>query len=297
MLAIARDARAQWIGKQTGCYAPEIQNNPNRPTVANPADITQYGVLEIEYGWDHGWPAAGQRFNDAAGLVKFGVLCDVELRWTTTSFLAQTTEALGTQRGFGDNWLGPQVRFYKQTPRIPSMAVGYAIKIPSASSTKGLGSGKVDHQLTFLASKDIHARHVDFNVSQFWIGRPGGTGLDTNQQLNLTFLQNLYKGLQLQGEFYGDTKLNSANPAFASGLGALVWLVTKRLEVDAGLDTGITRFAPRRRVFVGFTYSIANLYAAARKNRDESRAEERERDMLRRKEPAAYGRSGLPQPR
>ena len=295
MLTSASGAQAQWIGKQTGCYASEIQNNPNRPTVANPADITQYGVLEIEYGWDHGWPAAGQRFNDAAGLLKFGVLCDVELRWTTTSFLSQS-DALGTQRGFGDNWLGPQVRFYRQTARVPSMAVGFATKIPSASSAKGLGSGRVDYQLNFLASKDLLGVHFDFNVSQFWIGRPTAAGFDTVQQMNLAFGQKIYRNLQFQGEFYGNTTLNPATPAFSSGLAALVWNVTKRLEIDAGMDTGITHDAPRRRIFVGFTYSIANLYEEARKNRGDSRAEERERE-LRRKEPAAYGRSGLRQSR
>lgn len=255
-------ARAQWIGKQTGCYADEMQNNPNRPTVANPADITQYGVLEIEYGWDHGWPARNQSFDDAAGLLKFGLLCDVELRWTTTEFLSQTILAT-TERGIGDNWLGTQIRFYHQTARVPSMALSYAVKIPSASSAKGLGSGEIDHQLTFLASKDVRGRHFDFNLSQFWIGRASG-GFDTNQQLNFTFSQNLYRGLQFQGEFYGDTQLNSANRAFASALGALVWMATRRLEVDAGVDTGMTHNAPRRRVFVGFTYSIANLYQAAR---------------------------------
>ena len=30
-----------------------IVANPNRPTVANPADITQYGVVEVEYGYNH----------------------------------------------------------------------------------------------------------------------------------------------------------------------------------------------------------------------------------------------------
>src|SRR2546421_99223 len=30
-----------------------IVANPNRPTVADPADITQYGVLEVEYGYNH----------------------------------------------------------------------------------------------------------------------------------------------------------------------------------------------------------------------------------------------------
>lgn len=265
LFVLAVPANAQWMGKQTGCYADEIQNNPNRPTVANPADITQYGVLEIEYGWEHGWPSPGQRFSDTGGLLKFGLLCDVELRWTTTSFLSQVDDG-GFERGFGDNWLGAQWRLYKQTPRVPSLAVGYAAKIPTASAAKGLGTGEVDHALTFLASKDFRGRHFDFNVTRFWIGRQNASGFDTNEQLNLTFAQTLYRNLQFQGEFYGDTRLNAANPSFASGLGALVWLVTKRLEVDAGLDTGITQLAPRRRVFVGFTYSIANLYRVAGKS-------------------------------
>src|SRR5438270_11709998 len=49
-LAASHLAVGQLMGKQTGCYADSIDANPNRPTVANPADITQYGVLELEYG-------------------------------------------------------------------------------------------------------------------------------------------------------------------------------------------------------------------------------------------------------
>jgi hypothetical protein len=47
------------MGKQTGCYADSITANPNRPTVTNPAHVTQYGVLELEYGWDRLWPEEG----------------------------------------------------------------------------------------------------------------------------------------------------------------------------------------------------------------------------------------------
>ncbi len=255
----AYPAHAQWIGHQTGCYAGKIQNNPNRPTVANPADITQYGVLELEYGWDHGWPASGQSFTDAGGLVKFGLLCNVELRWTTTSYLKQT-DSTGTQSGFGDNWIGPQIVFYKQTRAVPSIAASYAVKIPSASFARGLGSGRVDHQFTLLVSKDLYGFHFDFNASAFLVGRPGAPGFDQNAQFNLAFAHSLYKTLQLQGEFYGNTTLNPLTPGFASGLSAIVWSVTPRLEIDAGLDTGMTHFAPRRRIFAGFTYSIANLY-------------------------------------
>src|SRR5467141_235546 len=138
----AHSATGQWINKQTGCYADSIVANPNRPTVANPADITQYGVLELEYGWDRVWPEKNVHQTSFGGLLKFGLLCDVELRWTTTSYLWQTDPS-GTQRGIGDNWVGPQVRIYKQTRRVPSLAFSYAIKIPSASSRDGLGSGQV----------------------------------------------------------------------------------------------------------------------------------------------------------
>ena len=66
------------MGKQTGCYADSIAANPNRPTVANPADITQYGVLELEYGWDQVWPEQSVQQTSFGGLLKFGMLCDVE---------------------------------------------------------------------------------------------------------------------------------------------------------------------------------------------------------------------------
>src|SRR5229473_2089877 len=81
LLIASSPAPAQWIGKQTGRYADSIVANPNRPTVANPADITQYGVLELEYGWDRVWPEENVHQISLGGLLKFGILCDVELRW------------------------------------------------------------------------------------------------------------------------------------------------------------------------------------------------------------------------
>src|SRR5437588_9919971 len=82
-------AFGQWMGKQTGCYADSIAANPNRPTVSNPADITQYGVLELEYGWDRQWPEEGRQQASVGGLLKFGMPCNVEFRWNTTSVLSE----------------------------------------------------------------------------------------------------------------------------------------------------------------------------------------------------------------
>jgi Putative MetA-pathway of phenol degradation len=261
--ALSHPANAQWIRKQTGCYADSMVANPNRPTVADPADITQYGVLELEYGWDRVTPGGHVRQTFLGGLLKFGLLCDIELRWTTTSFLSQTDASSGTQRGIGDNWLGPQIRFYRQTKRVPSLAFSYAVKIPSA--TESLGSGRADHAFTFLASKDIAHFHFDFNVSQFLIGRSNTTGFDKKQQLNLAFSHTVLGNLSFTGEFYGDTRLNQATPSFVSSLWALTYVVTPRLVIDGGLEAGLSSGGPHRHAFVGMTYSIANLYPGWRR--------------------------------
>jgi hypothetical protein len=252
------------MGKQTECFSSSIAANPNRPTVANPADITQYGVLEVEYGWNRQWPSEGVVQSSLDGLFKLGLLCDVELRWSTTSFTSLTS-AGQTRSGFGDNWIGPQIRFYRQTKRVPSLAFGYAVKIPSASADDDLGSGKVDHSLTFLASKDLLGFHFDFNASQLFIGRANGAGFDKNQQLNLAFSHPLPKRLQFTGEFYGQTELNQDTPRFVSSLWALTYTIIPRLVIDGGFEKGLTASGPHRHLFFGATYSIANLYPGSRR--------------------------------
>jgi Putative MetA-pathway of phenol degradation len=263
-LTVSHPAVGQWMGRQTGCYAQSVSANPiaahpNRPTAANPADITQYGVLEVEYGWDHLWPEAGIQQTSVGGLLKFGILCDVELRWDTTSFLSQT-DSSGTHQSLGDNWLGPQIRFYRQTTRMPTLAFSYAVKMPSARTEAGLGTGRVDHAFTFLASKDIERFHVDFNVTEFLIGRPNESGMDGNQQVNLAVSHAIHGGLEFAGEAYGETRLNQTTPAFVSSLYALTYTVTPRLVIDGGFEVGLTSGGPHRHAFVGATYSIANLY-------------------------------------
>ena len=265
-LAACHPAMGQWMGRQTGCYANSMAANPNRPTVANPADITQYGVLEVEYGWDHIWPAKGVRQTSVGGLLKFGLLCDVELRWNSTPFLSQT-DASGAHRSFGDTWLGSQVRLYRQTQHAPTISFSYAVKIPSASTENGLGTGRVDHAFTFLASKDIAQFHFDFNATEFLVGRPQSSGLDRNQQVNLAFSRPIHGGLQFTGEFYGDTRLNRQTAGFASSLWALTYTVFPRLVIDGGFEAGLTSGGPHRHAFVGATYSIVNLYPGGRRKR------------------------------
>lgn len=259
----ANPAVCQWMGKQTGCYADSIAANPNRPTVSNPAHITQYGVLELEYGLDRFWLEENIRQTSGSGLLKFGLLCDVELRWNTTSFLSQT-DTTGTHTGFGDNWLGAQIRFHRQTKKLPTMAFNYSLKVPSTSIEKGLGSGRVDHSFTVAVSESIAHFNLDFNLTQYLIGRPNASRFDENRLMALAFSHVIHGGFQFDGEFYGQTELNKETPGFASSLWALTYTVVPRLVLDGGFEAGLSPGGPHRHAFFGATYSIANLYLGRR---------------------------------
>jgi len=259
-LTLTSSAVGQWIGKkQTGCYADSIAASPNRPTVSNPAHLTQYGVLEVEYGWDRVWPEAGIHQTSVNGLLKFGLLCDVEVRWQTTPFLSQT-DVNGTNRTFGDNWLGSDIRIREQTARLPALSFGYAIKIPSASTNSDLGTGHVDHSFSILVSKDVAHFNVDFNATEFLIGRKTVSGHDANQQLALAVTHGIYRGLQFSGEVYGQNRLNETTPGYVSSLWALTYTIVPRLVIDGGFEAGLTPAGPQRHAFFGATYSIANIY-------------------------------------
>jgi hypothetical protein len=277
-LAVSTSAFGQWMGKQTGCYADAITANPNRPTVTNPAHVTQYGLLELEYGWDRLWPEEGIHQTSIGGLLKFGMFCDIELRWNTTSLLSQT-DTRGSYRTFGDNWLGTEIRVHRQTRRLPTMAFSYAFKIPSASTEKGLGTGRVDHSFTFGTSENISHFNLDFNFTQFLIGRPTASGFDENQQLAFAFSHGIHGGLQFAGEFYGETQLNKTIPGFASSLWALTYTVVPRLVIDGGFEVGLTSGGPHRHAFVGVTYSIANLYPGWQRRRSNSPANQYEKSI------------------
>jgi hypothetical protein len=259
----------QWIRKQIDCYQDTIAANPNRPTVSNPAHVTQYGVLELEFGWDHYWLEGDVGQTSMNSLLKFGLLCDIELRWAANPLLSRT-DVQGTRRTIGDNWLGTEIRLHRQTKRLPTVAFSYGLKLPSASAGRGLGPGKVDHFFTLAASELAWRFNFDLNLTQYLIARPGTSGFDNNQQLALALSRPLHGRLQFSGEIYGNTHLNEATPGFVSSLWALSYAISPRLVIDGGFENGFTSGGPHRHVFAGFTYSIAELYPGGRQRSSKS---------------------------
>ncbi len=252
--------------KAESCFSAPAQALPNRLTVSNPADTTQCGVAEVEYGWERDWPGGGALDNSSGSLLRFGLARNLEFRWSIDQYLS-TRDGAGLQHGIGDNWLGLKYRFHRQSGAVPALALNYAVKVPSASYSKGLGSGRVDHELSFLASQDGHGFHWDFNANVFADGRAQVPGFDHNVELAWALSHSLRGPLQIAGEISGDSRLNPATPGYAGALAALSYAVSPRLVLDCGLSVGLTSAAARKRLVFGLTYSLTNLYTAGMRRR------------------------------
>ncbi len=242
------------------CLNSSLVSVPSRPTVTNSTDVTKCGVVELEFGLERQWPGGGANRDDLSGGLRVGLTHDLDFHWSSADFL-HVMDGAGDRTGFGDTWMGLKYRLARQTSLRPSFGVFYQVKVPSASVINGLGSGQVDHSIAFLVSKDVGQIHVDFNVISLLARRPDLSGLDHNFGFALSSAVPITKRLSVVTEPYGFTSLNDLTPAFASLMAGLIYGLNPRLALDGGADFGVTHDAPRKRVWVGVTYAIANVYS------------------------------------
>ncbi len=109
----------------------DLTATPNRPTVTNTAETTQFGVLEIEFGI-----SSAARQQSLQGLLKFGLLREVELDWAGNPW---QHDASVHYVGVSDNYAGFRWRFLRQAKRQPTLTVEYSAKFPTAGPVEGSG--------------------------------------------------------------------------------------------------------------------------------------------------------------
>ncbi len=233
---------------------------PTRPTESFPADPIQAGVLQYESGWTHSWISGDSSQNALPSMIRYGIWCNLEIRWNANAYLRDTSGS-ATSAGFGDNFFGGQYRIVRESSHVPSIALGYTLKFPTADPVAGLGSGKTDHMLTMMVGKTVHGFSVISNLCYFSIGQSTG-GNNARSELTLAVSHSLKGKLGAVGEVYHDSRLNSANVAFTNSTWALTYNLRPRVVIDAGTYQAFNSGpgVPGRSVFVGLTYAVGSFY-------------------------------------
>lgn len=232
---------------------------PSRPTVSNPAEFQRPGVLQLEFGFNSNFHAPGDSSEEDFPLaLRFAASRRILIELDLDSPLSQ--EVMGVRRtGAGDTQLGIQAVLQHEKETRPGIAFAYYIKLPSASETKGLGTGRIDHNFIGFISKKIGGTTVDFNAVYLLAGRTTGSGHASSGQGAFAASRGVTKRWGLQGEISGFSR-NDAQPGSMSSLGAVTYQVNRRLVLDGGVRAGLTPDAPRVGLFAGMTVGVADFY-------------------------------------
>jgi len=239
-------------GVENPCSLPDVTSQPSRPEWSSGAQTTQCGVIENDFGWL--WQAMG---GGATQMilplsVRYGLTPRMDVRWGLPTRMEQSGSGSPTLTGVTDQWVNVTYRYKEQGARVPAMALSYGFKIPTANPAKGFGSGYVDHQLAWIASRDLRRLHFDFNAVGTLAGVPGGHDGAVQYGLALSFPATKTLGLIVET----DGGPQPATPdRFGQALLGVSWAVRPWLVLDTGYTKAYTAGAPRQQFTMGFTYA------------------------------------------
>jgi hypothetical protein len=233
---------------------------PARPTVSNPAEFQRPGVLQLEYGFNTNRHAPGGASEEDTPLaLRFAVSRRLLLELDTDSPFSQSSGGARATTGPGDTQLGAQAVLRHEDARGPGVALAYYVKLPTASASEGLGTGRFDHFALALISKKLGETVFDFNAIYLLAGRTTERGRASSTQAALAASRNVTRRFGLQGELSGLTR-NDAQPGALFALGVVTYQLNRRLVIDCGLRSGLTPEAPRVGAVAGLTVGLAQLY-------------------------------------
>ena len=163
------------------------------------------------------------------------------------------------ETGIGDARVGIQVLALKDTEKHPALAFAYYVKIPTASSEKGLGTGRTDHRVAALLSKKFGKIDLDFNVAYLNVGREFGDERASGGQAAFALSREFENNFGIVGEISGQSE-DDVQPKGVYALGAVTYKVNKRFQFDAGMRFGLTPDTPRFGIFTGFTVGVGKPF-------------------------------------
>lgn len=232
---------------------------PARPTVSNPAEFQRPGVLQLEYGFDGNWRARDfDSQQDTPLALRLAVTRRLLFELDTDSPFSQKEGGV-RETGAGDTQLGAQVVMRREDARGPGFALAYYVKLPTASESKGLGTGRFDHYALALLSKKIDETTFDFNAVYLNAGRTTDSGRASSAQAAFAASRDVTQRFGLQGELSGMTRSDEQEGALFA-LGVATYKVNRRLVLDCGVRFGLTREAPRVGAVAGLTVGVARLF-------------------------------------
>lgn len=225
---------------------------PQRPTVSSDTNTTAPDTLELEAGIT---VDPGDRF-DSPIAVKWGASESTELFAGWSPYQRNFVDG-DDPNGVGDVLLGMRHRFVDETDELPSVAMQWTTKLPTAPLQ--VGTGEIDFAVAAMASKTMG----EFGATGFYelgvIGQPNAQDTDIRHTLALagsaTMSEDWFVFAEIAGIFEMESDLDTV---LATG-GAGIWL-EPGVVLDFALAIGLSEDAPDLQLLIGSTQNLGTLF-------------------------------------
>lgn len=245
-----------------GFAADEDPICADRPGKANPSCTVPAGRVQVETGFidwarDRSGGVRTDVFDLGATGVKLGLTDRLHIELDVTPYSRASVRGGGVHdhaSGFGDSAVALKYRLTDGS--APAQLAFYPfVKIPTAKH--GLGNGKVEGGAAMLADGAVPGTSLGWNLAPEVdvIADADGSGyhLGTTQALSLGAA--LSRRFSISGELWAAWDFDSSGTVRqASANAAAAYLLSPDVQVDAGVNLGLSRNTPDVELYSGIAF-------------------------------------------
>ena len=213
-----------------------------RPLAIDDADPVEKGRFEFELGSVYEHDPVCDAWEFPFGLTA-GILPNVEAGFSLGGLHERRAEAgtpIDRESGLSDLGVGAKWQFLKETGWLPAQALSAGVKIPTAEDAKGLGSGKTDYDLTWIASKKLGEKTgVHVNAGYTWIGEPSGEDVADIFHYGAALDYQLTETVQWVGEVFAEKELQGGTQTLVQCNTGFRYSASDSLSLDFAVGTGL----------------------------------------------------------
>lgn len=223
-----------------------------RPLATDDAGTVEKGQFQLELEFDGTRQNNHDREFNPSMTLSYGLLERMDLGIGSGYLFLHPKEG-EKESGLTDTEVKLKYRWMDEKDWRPALATSGILKIPTASRSKGLGSGQTDFGINAIGTKTLSKRLVlHLNLGYTFIGEDKVDN-ELNYSLGAQFI--LTDKWALVGEIVGVNNMNGrkGDDPF-SGLLGTYYLITDKIIWDAGVEIGMSKAAPDFRLTTGLTF-------------------------------------------
>jgi hypothetical protein len=230
-----------------------------RPLTTDDAGTVAPGDFEFEAGATLHRDSDTYQYEFPFGITA-GLLSTLEVGIGFGSAIQEREEAADTRiiSGIGDLALGAKWNPLSEEDGWASHAAAITVKLPTASEHKGLGTGKTDCDLTYIASKALaETWSAHLNVGYTWTGDPRGAAKDDLLHAGIALGWCAREEVGWVGEVFTDLPAGRGDEASVQCTVGARWSLRQNLVLDAAVGTRLRGESPDLTATLGLTWTLA----------------------------------------